>query len=371
MPKATAMFAIAAVVLCPLTAAAAPIATFIERLDLYVFGRLSLNEHGDVAGAFYVGDDINGYAQMVAVQSIDGALHALTKPQSEQSFDYIAHNDDGTVLVTMSGPPDGLNATLYYPDGSTFDIDPLTQFGLNAAMAIGANNVVIGAIAAPGGGLEAYRWMADSGYTLLGDMGGYGSFARDINDHGTVVGVAELPHGSEHDQVAFRFTDADGMISLGAPVGGRSEATAVNNHEVIVGTTRLAEDFTDRAFIYDDEHGMQALANSPDVISFALDINDNNWVVGQAGSEKYWDSFGFLWTPEDGMIDLNTLVPESFIGTIRTATAINNAGVIIGLAIDGNTAFTYRLHLGAIPTPGALWPMFGAGALLWSKRRRL
>ncbi len=372
MTNLAKMLAAAVTAGCPLSAAAAPMVTFIEQLELYPYGPLSLNEHGDVVGAAYIwsGNKIDGFAQHVALQPLDGEVNLLTEPDYQHHLAYTAINDEGTVLVTNVGAPQGLNAHLLHPDGSTTPMESLTSIALNSAISIGNNNVVVGAILAPQGGIEAYRWTADEGYTLLGSMGGSTSSSMDINDHGTVVGVAELPHGSEHSSVAFRYTDSDGMISLGAPVGGRSTATAVNNHDVIVGTNSYAEDFIDRAFIYDDEHGMQSLANSPDIISFASDINDSNWVVGQAGAYEYWESFGFLWTPEEGMIDLNTLLPESFIGTIRTATAINNDGVIIGLATDGNLAFTYRLHLGAIPTPGALWPMFGAGALLWSRRRR-
>ena len=75
---------------------------------------------------------------------------------------------------------------------------------------------------------------------------------------------------------------------------------------------------------------------SPEWQSQAYDLNDSGWVVGWSHSDD--GSRAFLWTPSDGMLDLNTLVVNLPPGVkLHEAHAINQRGEIAGYT--GNSVF--------------------------------
>ena len=87
------------------------------------------------------------------------------------------------------------------------------------------------------------------------------------------------------------------MIDLGHLGGGESTAQAINNHGVIVGHSKIA---------------------------------DGEW-------------HPFRWTEEEGMVDLNTLIPRISGGWyLRTAHDINEAGQIVGHMRKGGDLRAYR-----------------------------
>jgi probable HAF family extracellular repeat protein len=60
-------------------------------------------------------------------------------------------------------------------------------------------------------GTHAFLWTEGAGMVDLGHLGGGDSQAHAINNHGIVVGTSELPNGTSH---AFRWTSAEGMVDL-------------------------------------------------------------------------------------------------------------------------------------------------------------
>ena len=81
--------------------------------------------------------------------------------------------------------------------------------------------------------------------------------------------------------------------------------------------------------------GVLHIAGYPDVPSYAVAINSNDWVVGWTGDTA---PHAFLWTPNDKIMDLNELIdpsdPKFGVVTLMTATAINNKGEIVGIMFD-------------------------------------
>jgi probable HAF family extracellular repeat protein len=157
-------------------------------------------------------------------------------------------------------------------------------------------------------------------------------FARDINNHGVVVGGA-----SNNGRHAYRYTAAGGMVQLATKLGA------------------LDIQYSD-----------------------ALAINDNGWIVGTAVIPGFGNR-AFLYTEADGMIDLNTVLSNSSNLTLLAATAISENGYIAGYgrsSIDGEEhAFLLAPPTaGNVPDKAATLPLFGlamAGLLAARGRKPL
>jgi probable HAF family extracellular repeat protein len=81
---------------------------------------------------------------------------------------------------------------------------------------------------------------------------------------------------------------------------------------------------------------MQDLGDLPGGLDFshALNINDSGHVVGYSAAASM-GFHAFIWTGDDGIQDLNTLMDGSGLGwTFEFAHAINNGGQIVGKGVN-------------------------------------
>ena len=204
-----------------------------------------------------------------------------------------------------------------------------------------------------GAGNEAARWTPGVGWESLGTFGGLWSLAHAINRRGQVTGWSTRADGSE---TAFRYTDGLGMQDLGVGHVGRG----INDLGWVTGANGLG------AFLYRDDLGVIELGpglgiavNNRGMVavdygypfeewaalwqdgqtrflgtlgggsSGPLDINEKNQIVG--GSERPNRSLaGFIWTEQEGMVDLNSLVDSNTGWFLGTAEGINENGWIVG-----------------------------------------
>ncbi|HEX3672253.1 MAG TPA: hypothetical protein VHT92_11175 [Candidatus Cybelea sp.] len=165
-----------------------------------------------------------------------------------------------------------------------------------------------------------------------GDLDGA---ATEINDRGQIVGIS-----GKCDQAVGRFTAHHAVIwengrvyRLGS-LGGVAWNTpmAINNHGVVVGFADLPGDQSGNpnpvAFIWTKSGGMQNLGTLPgDTNSEALGINDAGQVVGESFGP--YSARAFIW--QNGtMTDLNTLTPPSSSLYLIFANDINDSGAITG-----------------------------------------
>lgn len=169
---------------------------------------------------------------------------------------------------------------------------------------------------------EAFTY-ADGVVHLAGTLGGHISEAEDINDSGALAGWSTGPLGTEN--LAFRYTEADGMVDLGSLGGAVSRAHGLNNLGGVVGQSELAD-----------------------------------------GSDYH----AFLW--QDGaMRDLNALVNAVGDWQLVSADDINDAGQILAQACRASTGECQAVRLdlaGPVPEPAG-WMLLAAGGLALTGRK--
>ena len=170
---------------------------------------------------------------------------------------------------------------------------------------------------ATGGMQQTYIWTEAGGIVDLGTLGGAWNYGYDINNAGQVVGAGETSTGETH---AFRYTDGVGMEDIGVLPGGT----------------------------YAEAYG----------------INELGQVVGASATST--EGHAFLWTEENGMVDLNDLLPpDSGWDYLEDAWGINDAGWIVG---NGYVNGEYRSFV-MIPEPATLL-LLTLGGLACMRRRR-
>src|SRR5262245_10365758 len=88
----------------------------------------------------------------------------------------------------------------------------------------------------------------------IGTLGGSYSAPRSVNSGGVVVGSSSL--AGDQSNHAFMWTQTRGMIDLGTLGGTYSEAVAITDSGIVVGNSWLAGDVAYHAFVWTQTSGM-------------------------------------------------------------------------------------------------------------------
>src|SRR5215208_7585788 len=113
---------------------------------------------------------------------------------------------------------------------------------------------------------------------------------------------------------------------LGTLGGSRSWASAINDKGQVVGSSNLAGDQNNHAFLYKDSK-MTDLLTLGGSSSVAKGINESGQVVGWSDNSS-GERRGFLYDSANGMKDLNDSIPADLDWTIYEAVGINDIGQI-------------------------------------------
>jgi probable HAF family extracellular repeat protein len=237
--------------------------------------------------------------------------------------------------------------------GGTFELPTVPGHTGSLATAINDDGSVIAGLATGSDGTLPRRWVKTGGVYvpgLIGSLGG-NEAATQINgmsgDGSVLTGTAKRVDGTD---VAFRWTQAGGMIDLGLLTGATSSGAqdVSNNGQVVVGTSTLVPSpsspaiFPHRAFRWTQAGGMQNLGiinQGGDPLaqwSQAYGTNDDGSVVvgmiSDAASIR--GTSAFRWTQRTGMQNLTTML---------TNAGVNLSGMVItgakGVSGDGKTIF--------------------------------
>src|ERR1700733_6294723 len=173
-----------------------------------------------------------------------------------------------------------------------------------------------------------------------------------LNDKGEAVGTSGLCANVVLPPIAFGphavLWEADGtptdLGNLGgtenpAILGRGSIALGINNRTQVVGTSSLAGNKANHAFLWTKQTGIQDLGVlQGDVSSAATSMNDRAQVVGQSygdGGPMMGNPRAFLW--ENGvMTDLKTLLPANSPLYLLIGFSINSRGEIAGFGVTND-----------------------------------
>jgi len=188
-------------------------------------------------------------------------------------------------------------------------LDSNYQYRSSDARGVSADGFVVVGGSASTNGSQAFRWTQEDGMLSLGDLasGGFNSGAAGISADGSiVVGESAIPSGTTQ---AFRWTQADGMLSLGSLSSDVfiSRAFSVSaDGSVIVGASYGVNGV--EAFRWTQSGGMVRLGDLPGG-AFSSDARgvsaDGSVIVGSSISVHGSESF--RWTQVDGMIGLGSI----------------------------------------------------------------
>ena len=194
------------------------------------------------------------------------------------------------------------------------------------------------------------------GLTAAGDVVGQSYFGAD-GDRAVVWPAAGAPRRLA-DPPDFVSTDAYAMNAAGTAVGN--------------GVTSAAAPVprSTRALLWRPDGSVVDLGTLPgELHARAHDVNDAGEVVGASfTSTGATGGRAFLWTPADGMRDLNELLDATSEGWLLTgATRVNRGGQVLAAGlVDGRPAVAL---LTPVPEPAATAALLPVLAALLARRR--
>jgi probable HAF family extracellular repeat protein len=162
-------------------------------------------------------------------------------------------------------------------------------------------------------------------------------FAFGTNDRGQVVGASGLCSNTSIPPApsaphAVLWNEDGTPHDLGNLGGTNNVANSINNRGDVVGTALSAKDGTIHAFLWTEDTGMQDLGAFPGAVATVAPccktINDAGEVVGFAIDGM--GNFTALVWQNKVPVDLNTLVPAGSSWYLQNACSINDAGQIAG-----------------------------------------
>jgi len=169
----------------------------------------------------------------------------------------------------------------------------------------------------------------------------------DINAAGYAVGSRRRYGltGSSAIMIAPPYSSVkSGADVIYLPTGG--VANAINDQNLIVGTSAASSGYPAFAFLYDGVNVNNLGTLTGGSSSGAFDINEFNIVVGSAQTSTGYHAF--IWDASAGMLDLNDLTGDP--GWVLTsAVAINNAGDIVGTGLLNGQSHGFLLTNGLPP----------------------
>jgi probable HAF family extracellular repeat protein len=290
--------------------------------------------------------------------------------QGDRSTAYGA-NGIGTAVVGEARTGSSSNSTrafIWTLTGGMVNLGVLEGGRISGARGISGDGTVVVGVSETADHTYGFRWTAAGGMVDLGSLlpGGQAGFtiAQGTNADGSVVVGRTSSPTPNITTIAFRWTAATGMVSLGElPGGGSSIAYAVSaDGSVIVGSGETQG--TDIAFRWTEDTGFDFLnaAESsgfradPELRTFARGVNaDGSVIVGYGeilvlepgGETPRIRDRAFRWTEATGMVSLGILED---VGSSEAAGVSADGTVVVGRSAtsNGDRAFRWTEETGMV-----------------------
>ena len=203
-------------------------------------------------------------------------------------------NENGDIIGSSTLPGDTIHHAVMWRNGAMIDLQAANfPSGTSYAWDLNDAGEVVGTYY--GGGGRSFRWTAAAGMELIAPSTEYGNEALGINNTGQIVGWK--PPAAGQQNTAYLWSS--GVFQHLGTLGGESSVSmALNEAGTVVGRAAggrngPAQQF---AFIWTIVGGMKSLgALSEKDNAWALDINEQNWVVGTSWGLKSGDYYATLW----------------------------------------------------------------------------
>jgi probable HAF family extracellular repeat protein len=234
-------------------------------------------------------------------------------------------NAEGVVAGSVVLPAQ--QAVVILPDGTTTPLGFLPDGNFSLANDI-SGEMVVGYASTGRLALQthAFAWTSVLGMRDLGTLGDAELFsaATGVNGSGTIVGYGTRPvpgGGEERRPVVWIAEQIADLDTLGGPEGF---AEAMNEQGDIVGESQTANGIF-HATLWPVDGAPVDLDTLGSRFSMAVAVNLTRQVIGNVQLPGLGQR-GFVWTPGEGMQDLNAFPGDE----ASAARDINDAGVIVG-----------------------------------------
>lgn len=232
-------------------------------------------------------------------------------------------------IVGYADTASGDDHAVLWQSGKTIDLGTLPGFRYSVATAINSQGQVVGRAynqkpAIPNLLLwpsRAFIWKNGRMWDLGSLPGTTSSRAYGINDRGQVIGWSLMPGGRRR---AFLWESGHMTLLRGGVV---TAATGINNRGQIIGVSGETDD-TVHAFLWERGQARDLRTILGHTFNRAAAINDAGVVVGMArtGTEI---APPFIWDMEHGMRSLNSLLPAHSGWYLTQAFGINARGEVL------------------------------------------
>jgi hypothetical protein len=270
-------------------------------------------------------------------------------------FNIAGVNDSGQVVGTDYYSGSNPHTFITSVGGGTHSVDSLGSYV--EAFGINDSGQVVGEA-----DNHAFVWTPGSGpgsgeqvLPNLPNGGGGTQTGYAINNAGEVTGwdYVSVPHSGTHPQ-AFFWSPTGGMAAIPFPNGAfQAQGKAISQSGEVAGfSINVPPNTPVTPFIWSKTSGTGDGASLGQV-DMATGINSQGVVIGNDGGlSGLSSSEAFIWdsnSPGSGASLLNSVTTENVLN-LRTATAIDDAGQIIGFGTDSAGA----IHAYLLSPPGSL-----------------
>lgn len=218
------------------------------------------------------------------------------------------------------------------------------------ATAISANGLVVCGSSTSSGGQRAFRWTETDGLVSLGALSGFTSYSvgQAVSDDGAFV--AGSSYGANNSARGFRWSSSTGLQSVSVlGTGSASYASAISaNGSVIAGASYTAGLTGFTGTRWTSPTGLQSLVSGSASNGAAISA-DGMIIVGSnmtAGIQK-----AMRWTSVGGIQNLG--LPSSALGAQGFATSADGS-VVAGSITDGDSLNDHAFIWTGLPGGGGM-----------------